>query len=58
VPNLSKSSFIAGWQCPKLLWWKVDEPLARELQPDKVMQDLFDQGEQAGEQARVGRRCG
>jgi predicted RecB family nuclease len=53
VSNLSKSRFIAGWQCPKLLWWKVHEPLAQELQPDKVLQDLFDQGEQAGEQARL-----
>ena len=53
LPILSKSRFIAGWQCPKLLWWKVHEPLAPELQPDKVLQDLFDQGEQAGEQARL-----
>ena len=53
APTLSKSRFIAGWQCPKLLWWKVNEPLAPELQPDKVLQDLFDQGRQAGEQARL-----
>jgi len=30
----------------------VHEPDARELQPDKVLQDLFDQGRQVGEAAR------
>lgn len=52
MPSLSKSRFLAGWQCPKLLWWTVHEPLAEELQPDKVLQDLFDQGKLAGELAR------
>ncbi len=51
--RLSKSRFVAGWQCPKLLWWKAHEPLAPELQPDKVLQDLFDQGQQVGELART-----
>jgi hypothetical protein len=50
--RLSKSRFIAGWQCHKLLWWKVHEPDAVELQPDKVLQDLFNQGRQVGEAAR------
>jgi predicted RecB family nuclease len=50
--GLSKSRFVAGWQCHKLLWWKVHEPDAVELQPDKVLQDLFDQGRQVGEAAR------
>ena len=49
---LSKSRFVAGWQCPKLLWWKVHEPSAEELQPGRVLQDLFDQGQQVGELAR------
>jgi predicted RecB family nuclease len=49
---LSKSRFVAGWQCPKLLWWKVHEPNAVELQPDRVLQDRFDQGEQVGRLAR------
>lgn len=49
---LSKSRFVAGWQCPKLLWWKVHEPGAVELQPDRVLQDRFDQGEQVGQLAR------
>jgi len=51
-PTLSKSRFVAGVQCHKLLWWTVHEPNAVELQPDKVLQDLFDQGRQVGEIAR------
>ena len=50
--QLSKSRFVAGKQCHRLLWWKVHEPLAVELQPDKVLQDRFDQGAQVGELAR------
>jgi hypothetical protein len=42
--RLSKSRFVAGTQCHKLLWWKVHDPGAIELQPDKVLQDRFDQG--------------
>src|SRR5690348_11797553 len=49
---LSKSCFVAGCQCEKLLWWTVHEPGAREVQPDKVLRDLFDQGRQVGELAR------
>src|SRR5512146_836800 len=49
---LSKSRFVTGCQCHKLLWWTVHEPDAAELQPDKVLQDLFDQGRQVGELAR------
>jgi hypothetical protein len=49
--NLSKSRFVAGVQCLKLLWWKVHEPGAVELQPDKVLQDRFDQGHAVGELA-------
>lgn len=50
--RLSKSRFVAGWQCHKLLWWKVHEPDAHELQPDVVLQDRFDQGSHVGELAR------
>ena len=53
MPHLSKSRFVAGWQCEKLLWWTVHEPDAPELQPDKVLEDLFDQGRQVGELARA-----
>ncbi|MGH7607359.1 MAG: DUF2779 domain-containing protein [Gemmatimonadales bacterium] len=50
--RLSKSRFVAGLQCHKLLWWKVHEPNAVELQPDKVLQDRFDQGVHVGMVAR------
>lgn len=46
MTRLSKSRYVAGTQCHKLLWWKVHEPGAVELQPDKVLQDRFDQGRQ------------
>lgn len=51
--RLSKSRFVAGWQCHKLLWWTVHQPGAVELQPDKVLQDRFDQGRHVGELART-----
>jgi Domain of unknown function(DUF2779) len=53
MTRLSKSRFVTGTQCHKLLWWTVHEPDAVELQPDKVLQDLFDQGRQVGELART-----
>jgi hypothetical protein len=49
---LSKSRFVTGTRCHRYLWWKVHEPDAPELEPDKVLQDLFDQGRQVGELAR------
>ena len=52
--RLSKSRYTAGVQCHKLLWWKVHEPNAVELQPDKVLQDRFDQGAHVGTLAQVG----
>jgi predicted RecB family nuclease len=51
--RLSKSRFTSGLQCHKKLWWEVHEPDAVELQPDKVLQDRFDQGRQVGEVARA-----
>src|SRR5207247_9011927 len=53
APRLSKSRFTSGLQCHKKLWWEVHEPDAKELQPDKVLQDLFDQGRLVGEAARA-----
>ena len=50
--RLSKSRFVAGLQCHKLLWLTVHEPEAIELQPDKVLQDRFDQGAIVGALAR------
>ncbi|HKE12091.1 MAG TPA: DUF2779 domain-containing protein [Myxococcota bacterium] len=51
--GLSKSRFTSGMQCHKKLWWEVHEPDAKELQPDKVLQDLFNQGHLVGEAARA-----
>ncbi len=51
-PNLSKSRFVAGWQCHKLLWLRVHEEDAPELKPDTVLQDRFDQGTEVGTLAR------
>ena len=50
--RLSKSRYTAGVKCHKLLWWIVHDPDAIELQPDKVLQDRFDQGAQVGALAR------
>ena len=46
--RLSKSRFVAGLQCHKLLWWRVHESEAPELQPDKILEDLFSQGRHVG----------
>ncbi len=50
--NLSKSRFVAGWQCHKQLWLRVHEKDAPELQIDVVLQDRFDQGAEVGALAR------
>jgi hypothetical protein len=44
--HLSKSRFVKGSQCHKLLWWLVHEPESHELVPNKVLKDRFDQGRQ------------
>ena len=51
--TLSKTDFLSGQQCLRHLWWRRHEPDAVELQPDKVLQDLFDQGNQVGALARL-----
>lgn len=50
--RLSKSKYVAGLQCPKLLWWSVHEPEAEELVPDVALQAIFDQGNEVGARAR------
>jgi predicted RecB family nuclease len=49
--GLSKSRFVSGLQCHGLLWWKVHEPDAPELQPDVAQQAVFDQGHEVGARA-------
>jgi predicted RecB family nuclease len=53
LEQLSKSRFVAGTQCHRLLWWKVHDKDAVELQPDKVLKDRFDQGTQVTTIART-----
>ena len=50
-PFLTKSKYISGLQCPKLLWTEIHAP---ELvpEPDTVTQYLFDQGHTVGELAK------
>ncbi len=51
--RLSKSRFTSGLQCHRQLWWRVHEPDAQELIPDKAQQAIFDQGRKVGEAARA-----
>ena len=41
-PRLSKSRFTSGLHCHKKLWWEVHDADAVELQPNKVLQHLWD----------------
>ena len=50
LPGLSKSRYVAGLQCHKLLYTKVHNPDAIP-EPDSFTQYLFDQGTAAGELA-------
>jgi len=47
-PRLSKSRVVAGWKCPRYLWWKVHNKDAPELQPSVADQDRMDQGKRIG----------
>ncbi len=51
--RLSKSKYMAGIQCPKLLWWMVHEPEAPELEADPEVQFILDRGTEVGELART-----
>jgi predicted RecB family nuclease len=53
APRLSKSRFVAGLQCHKLLWWKVHEPAAPELVASPDLQARFEAGKRVGEAART-----
>ena len=55
--GLSKSRALAGLQCPKLLWWKVHEPAAPELDDRPAAQAVSTRGagRRAGEDVRSGR---
>jgi hypothetical protein len=51
--RLSKSRFVDGLQCHRLLWWKVHEPDAPELTPPPQEQVVLDRGTRVGELARA-----
>lgn len=51
--RLSKSKFMSGLQCPKMLWWKVHDAQAPELATDTAGQAIFDRGHRVGELART-----
>lgn len=48
---LTKSRYLNGLQCPKLLWTSTNEP-ALLSEPDNTTQYLFDQGHAIGELAK------
>ncbi|MFC1894034.1 hypothetical protein ACFLYR_08495 [Chloroflexota bacterium] len=48
---LSKSKYLNGLQCPKLLWIQFNEP-ERITETDPVTQYIFDQGHLVGELAK------
>lgn len=51
APLISKSRYMAGLQCPKLLWYQVNQPDA--FPPiDAGTQAIFDQGSAVGEFAK------
>ncbi len=52
TPRLSKSKFVSGLQCHKLLWWQVHERDAPELAPDAATQFIFDHGHEVGRLAQ------
>ncbi len=51
--HLSKSRFLQGLQCPKLLWWAVHEPEAPELVWDAAQEAILERGHRVGELART-----
>lgn len=48
---LSKSRFLAGWQCPLRLWLEVHRR-ALKPEPDAALEAVFDTGHRVGELAR------
>lgn len=49
---LSKSRFVTGLQCHRLLWWTVHEREAPELRVGPMQQFVFQRGARVGEVAR------
>lgn len=51
--GLSKSRFVSGLQCHRLLWWTTHDSGAPELVPNEALQAVFDQGHEVGALART-----
>jgi hypothetical protein len=51
--RLSKSRYLLGLKCPKLLWWTAREPDAPELAADTALETVFARGSRVGELARA-----
>src|SRR5688572_20742664 len=51
--RLSKSDYLAGLQCTKHLWLRINEPDSVELEPDDNFEALFEQGREIGALART-----
>ena len=51
-PELTKSKFLTGLRCLKMLWWQTHEPNAPELAINPATQQLFDHGALVGDSAR------
>jgi hypothetical protein len=54
VLRLSKSRYVAGLQCRKMLWWMVHEPEAAELVADGPLNAIFERGQREGRVDRGG----
>lgn len=52
MPRLSKSRFIAGWQCPLRLWFTAHSP-ELATPPDEGLQRVFAQGHRIGKLAQA-----
>ena len=50
--KISKSRYVRGLQCLKLLWLSVNEPESEELKPDLLAQHRFDTGHKVGQLAQ------
>lgn len=51
--RLSKSDYLAGLQCSKHLWLRINDPEADELEIDDELEELFEQGRKVGALART-----
>jgi len=51
MPNLSKSRYIIGLQCPKYLWLLYNDP-SKIPKPDAITQHRFNQGHLVGQLAK------